>query len=91
VDDCCVLGDDARVSADDLRAAWAGWCEYNGVYPGSEEQFGVNLRSVAPKAEKARPWVTLPDGRKVRRYVYSGIGLTEEATQAAKARRVRHR
>ncbi len=86
IDDCCVLADDAQVPANDLRAAWAGWCEDNGVYAGSEEQFGVNLRSVAPRAEKARPWITLPDGRKVRRYVYSGVGLTEEAAQAVKAR-----
>jgi putative DNA primase/helicase len=90
LDDCCVVEADASVPADDLRVAWAGWCEDNGVYLGSEEQFGVNLRSVAPGAEKTRPWVTLPDGRKVRRYVYGGIGLTEEAAAAVKARRVRH-
>jgi hypothetical protein len=82
----------ATVSADDLRSAWSAWSQDNNTYPGSEEQFGVNLRSVAPKAEKSRPWTTLPDGRKVRRYVYEGIGLTDEAAQAvARARRLRHR
>jgi putative DNA primase/helicase len=62
----CELQADAKVSRDDLYAAWEGWCLLNGHDPGNSSRFGKDLRAV---------WPALADGWIGDKRAYRGLAL----------------
>lgn len=85
VRDHCRVESDARVSRDDLFAAWCEWCSRHGRREhGTRELFGRDLRAAIPAVRRAQP----RDGND-RISAHAGIALNGEGIAAATAWKAR--
>ena len=76
VEDCCNVGPDRQVRANDLKTAWKLWCEDNGHEAGSATAFGIRLRAAVPGINKARK---RNEGKLD--YYYEGLSLVDAVSK----------
>jgi putative DNA primase/helicase len=55
VDERCERGPNLSVPTQDLFAAWKAWCDTMNIRPGSDAEFGQNLRAFDPSIVRTRP------------------------------------
>ena len=67
----CIVEPGRSVLRVDIWNAWTRWAWSEGVDPGTANQLGTDLRTVAPKMGESQPWA----GGGERPRLYTGIGL----------------
>ncbi len=81
--ECCTVGGTARVSIHDLYTAWTDWCQKHGrTYPGTQETFGRDMRTVVPTLRREHPRIN-----GVRVWSYAGVGLMPAARGGAASKK----
>jgi P4 family phage/plasmid primase-like protien len=72
IEECCEVGAEKEVVSAELYCAWKSWCSEKGHQSGSEVTFGIKLKA-AVRCSRGRKRI-----QKRPKYVYRGIGLTDE-------------
>ena len=80
--DHCVIDPDAKVSKDEVWAAWKQWAEDAGIKKGTKDVLLKDLRAVDPRITSIRPMI---DGKRV--YMLSGLCFQVAPTMDERADR----
>jgi putative DNA primase/helicase len=71
VEDVCERGPTLSIPTKELFVRWKDWCESINIRPGSDAEFGQNLRAFDASIVRTRP----RDDDGTREYHYEGIGI----------------